>query len=90
MAQMTGEFPRVIPRPVWLTARARNAVHRPMFIGAVGIGVFVATLVALILAPQQIRHAPLALPIATVEALVAGDQRDRRRDGGAGRWAEDR
>lgn len=65
MAQMTGEFPRVIPRPVWLTARARNAVHRPMFIGAVGIGVFVATLVALILAPQQIRHAPLALPIAT-------------------------
>jgi Mrp family chromosome partitioning ATPase len=65
MAQMTGEFPRVIPRPVWLTARARNAVHRPMFIAAVGIGAFIAALVALILAPQQIRRAaPLAaLPV---------------------------
>lgn len=60
---MTGEFPRVIPRSVWLTARARNAVHRPMFIGAVGIGSFVATLVALILAPQQIRHVPVVAPL---------------------------
>lgn len=56
MAQMTGEFPRVIPRPVWLTARARNAVHRPLFIGSVGAGAFVAVLVALILAPQQVRR----------------------------------
>jgi tyrosine-protein kinase Etk/Wzc len=65
MAQMTGEFPRLIPRPVWLTARARNAVHRPMFIGAVSLGTFIAALVALVLAPQQIRHtAPLAsLPV---------------------------
>jgi hypothetical protein len=64
MAQMTGEFPRLIPRPVWLTARARNAAHRPMFIGAVGIGSFIAALVALVLAPQQIRRAPplAALP----------------------------
>src|SRR4051812_35305279 len=56
MAQMTGEFPRAIPRPVWLTARARNAVHRPVFIGSVGAGAFVAVLVALILAPQQVRR----------------------------------
>src|SRR5437867_2209660 len=55
MAQLTGEFPRLIPRPAWLTARARNAVHRPIFIGAVGIASFVGALVALILAPQQIR-----------------------------------
>lgn len=65
MAQMTGEFPRTIPRPVWLTARARNAIHRPVFIGAVGAGTFVAALVALILAPQA-KRAPVvpAAPIA--------------------------
>src|ERR1700733_13694339 len=56
MAQMTGEFPRPVARSVWLTARARNAMHRPLFIGAVGFGTFVAALVALILAPQQAKH----------------------------------
>jgi Mrp family chromosome partitioning ATPase len=56
MAQMTGEFPRPIARPVWLTARARNAMHRPVFIGAVGLGAFAAALAALVLAPQQVRH----------------------------------
>lgn len=56
MVQMTGEFPRVIARPVWLTARARNAVHRPIFIGAVGASAFIAALVALVLAPQQARR----------------------------------
>lgn len=53
---MTGEYPRAIPRPMWLTARARNAVRRPVFIVAVGIGTFVAALLALVLAPQQVRH----------------------------------
>src|ERR1043166_200697 len=57
MAFLTGEFPRTIPRAVWLTARARNAVHRPVFIGAVGIGTFVAALLGLVLAPQQVKHA---------------------------------
>jgi len=56
MVQMTGEFPRAIARPVWLTARARNAVHRPIFIGAVGASAFIAALVALVLAPQQARR----------------------------------
>jgi hypothetical protein len=56
MPQMTGEFPRAIPRPVWLTARARNAVHRPAFIGAVSFGTFVAALVALVVVPQQTRR----------------------------------
>ncbi len=55
MAQFTGEFPRPISRPAWLTARARNAVNRPIFIGAVGLGAFVVALVALFLAPQQAR-----------------------------------
>src|SRR4051812_25327192 len=56
MAQMTGEYPRPISRPTWLSARARNAVHRPVFIGAVGVGAFAVMLIALLLAPQQIRH----------------------------------
>lgn len=56
MPQMTGEFPRAIPRAVWLTARARNTVHRPVFIGAVSFGTFVAALVALVVAPQQAKH----------------------------------
>lgn len=56
MASLTAEFPRMIPRAVWLGARARNAVRRPVFIGAVGIGVFAAVLIALVLAPQQIKH----------------------------------
>jgi hypothetical protein len=56
MVQMTGEHPRAIARPVWLTARARNAVHRPIFIGAVGASAFIAALVALVLAPQQSRR----------------------------------
>jgi hypothetical protein len=46
----------MIPRAVWLTARARNAVRRPVFIGAVGIGTFAAALVGLLFAPQQVRH----------------------------------
>ena len=64
MAHMTGEFPRAIPRSVWLTARARNAMHRPVFIGSVGAGTFIAALVALILAPQQVKRGPAqpALP----------------------------
>jgi Mrp family chromosome partitioning ATPase len=67
MPQMTGEFPRAIPRAVWLTARARNTVHRPVFIGAVGFGTFVAALVALILAPQEARH-NARTPVLPVDA----------------------
>ena len=66
MPNMTGEFPRAIPRPVWLTARARNAVHRPIFIGAVSLGTFVAALVALVLAPPQLKHPASAAPASNV------------------------
>lgn len=65
MAQLTGDLPRGISRPAWLTARARNAAQRPIVIGSVGIGAFVAALVALILAPQQARQSrPAAVPAA--------------------------
>jgi len=56
----TSEFPRAIPRSVWLTARARNAVNRPVFIGAVSGSAFIAALVTLVLVPQQSRR--LAAP----------------------------
>src|ERR1051325_978349 len=57
MSEPTSEYPRPISRPTWLAWRARNAMHRPVFIGAVSIGTFVAALVALVLAPQQARRA---------------------------------
>jgi Mrp family chromosome partitioning ATPase len=61
---MTGEYPRPISRPTWLTARARNAARRPQFIGAVGVGAFVIALIALILAPQQVgRTRTVSLPL---------------------------
>jgi hypothetical protein len=66
MPQMTGEFPRAIPRPVWLTARARNAVHRPAFIGAVSFGTFVAALVALVVVPQQTRRGTPSPPARAI------------------------
>jgi len=63
MPSLTGELPRGISRPAWLTARARNAAQRPVVIATVGIGAFVAALVALILAPQQVRQArPASIP----------------------------
>jgi Mrp family chromosome partitioning ATPase len=53
---MTGEFPRPIPRHVWLTSRARNAVRRPIFVGAVTVCTLIAVVIALLLAPEQVRH----------------------------------
>src|SRR5918911_1492372 len=44
-------------RAAWISARARNAARRPVFIGAVSVGAFVTTLVALIVVPQQARRA---------------------------------
>lgn len=40
-------------RAAWMGARARNALRRPVFIGAVSIGTFATALVALIAVPQQ-------------------------------------
>jgi Mrp family chromosome partitioning ATPase len=65
MAPLTGDVPRSIPRAIWLAARARNAARRPFFIGMVGIGTFVAALLALVLAPQQVKHVA-RLPAAPV------------------------
>jgi Mrp family chromosome partitioning ATPase len=65
------------PRAAWISARARNAARRPVFIGAVSVGAFVTTLVALIVVPQQARQvaeriAPLpGERVDTVPALLA-------------------
>ncbi|HEV8218257.1 MAG TPA: hypothetical protein VGP95_20545 [Gemmatimonadaceae bacterium] len=61
MASFAGELSRGPSRSAWLTARARNAVGRPAFIAIVGGGIFIAALVALILAPREIRRGPKVL-----------------------------
>ncbi len=38
-------------------------MHRPVFIGAVGLGTFVAALVALVLAPQQVKRVGQLAPV---------------------------
>lgn len=43
-------------RALWMSARSRNAMHRPVFIGTVSVTTFVAALVALIVVPQQARR----------------------------------
>jgi capsular polysaccharide biosynthesis protein len=66
-----------------MTARARNALRRPVFIGAVSVVTFVASLVALIVVPQQakraanaIRPAPEARPdtLPTVNSLHTAER----------------
>lgn len=42
---------------LWLAARARNALRRPALAAAVGVPVFVVSLVALLLAPREARRA---------------------------------
>ena len=55
---------RAISRQAWLTSRARNALHRPAFIGAISIGTFVLAIVSLFAVPSAQERAEL--PIATV------------------------
>jgi Mrp family chromosome partitioning ATPase len=61
MSMFTTEYRSMIPRTVWMTARSRNAMHRPVFIGAVSIGTFVTALVALVVMPYQAQRAAKAI-----------------------------
>lgn len=45
----------------WISARARNALRRPAFISAVSIVTFTASLLALVVVPQQARKAAAAI-----------------------------
>lgn len=58
---LTSEYRLVIPRATYLAARARNAMHRPIFIGSVSVGTFITALVALIVVPQQAQRAAKAI-----------------------------
>lgn len=58
---VTSEHRQHIPRPVWMSARARNAMRRPVFIGAVGVGTFVTALVAMVVMPQSTERAAQAV-----------------------------
>jgi Mrp family chromosome partitioning ATPase len=61
MPMLTSEYRSMIPRTVWMTARSRNAMHRPVFIGAVSILTFVTALVALVVMPYQAQRAAKAI-----------------------------
>lgn len=54
---LTTEYRLIVPRATYLAARARNAMHRPIFIGAISVGTFVTALVALVVVPQQAQRA---------------------------------
>ena len=54
---------RAISRQTWLSNRARNALHRPAFIGAISIGTFVTALVSMVVAPRS-EAPPAAIPSA--------------------------
>lgn len=59
--RLSAEYRLIVPRATWMTARARNALHRPIFIGAVSVGTFVTALVALVVVPQQAQRAAQAI-----------------------------
>jgi capsular polysaccharide biosynthesis protein len=70
-------------RAAWMTARARNALRRPVFIGAISVVTFIASLVALVVVPQQAKRAANALrptaaarpdTITTVSSLRIAEQ----------------
>ena len=66
-SQSSASHHRGTSRNAWLTARARNAVNRPIFIGAVGVGAFVAVLVSLVITPFQARRS--ASPLSASRAV---------------------
>ena len=49
---------RAIPRHVWLQNRARNALQRPTFIGAISVATFVTAIVSMIVVPRAQRQPP--------------------------------
>lgn len=55
---------KAITRSAWLRNRARNALYRPAFIGAIVTGTFVVALVSVITAPRMERRAERMVPRA--------------------------
>jgi hypothetical protein len=64
---------RAISRQIWLGNRARNALRRPVFIGAISIATFVTAIVSMVVAPRT-QQAPVIPIRARPETLsVAGN-----------------
>ncbi|MEO6527151.1 MAG: hypothetical protein ABIP93_11040 [Gemmatimonadaceae bacterium] len=57
--------PLTTSRATWIAARARNALRRPVLIGVVSTVTFMASLVALVVVPQQARRAAAQLRPST-------------------------
>jgi Mrp family chromosome partitioning ATPase len=55
---------RRISRQAWLSNRARNALRRPVFIGAISVATFVTAMVSMVVVPRATRQAPVAIPVA--------------------------
>jgi Mrp family chromosome partitioning ATPase len=59
--QRKGPRPATSTPAAWITARARNALRRPLFIGTISVLTFLASLIALIVVPQQAKRAAAAM-----------------------------
>jgi hypothetical protein len=55
---------RRISRQAWLSNRARNALRRPVFIGAISVATFVTALVSMVVVPRAARQAPAPIPVS--------------------------
>lgn len=55
---------RAISRQTWLANRARNALQRPAFIGAISVATFVMAIVSLVVVPRAQRQASPVIPVA--------------------------
>jgi Mrp family chromosome partitioning ATPase len=55
---------RAISRQTWLANRARNALQRPAFIGAISVGTFVTALVSMVVVPRAQRQGTPPIRIA--------------------------
>ena len=60
----TRDLRRRISRQAWLGNRARNALRRPAFIGAVSVATFVTAIVSMVVVPRAQRQAPVVIPTA--------------------------
>lgn len=64
VARPATDLRRAISRQTWLANRASNALHRPVFIGAISIATFVTALVSMIVVPRTQRRA--AVPVVAI------------------------
>lgn len=71
---------KAITRPAWLKNRARNALHRPTFIGAIAVATFITALVSMVIAPKSEQRAARTAPRAArpdTLALAAAEASSR-------------